>query len=96
MQTSTQVREVVEGILADITKRGDEAVRELSEKFDSWSPDSFRLSEKQIQACTDSLPEETLNDIRFAQEQVKNFARIQRESMQDVEVETRPGVTLNG
>ena len=94
MQTSTQVREVVEGILADITERGDSAVRELSEKFDSWSPDSFRLSDEQIQACIDSLPEETLDDIKFAQAQVKNFARIQLESMHDVEVETLPGVIL--
>ena len=94
MQTSTQVREVVEGILADITEHGDTAVRELSEKFDSWSPDSFRLSDEQIQACIDSLAEQTLNDIKFAQAQVKNFARIQLESMHDVEVETRPGVIL--
>jgi sulfopropanediol 3-dehydrogenase len=94
VQVNTQVREVVEGILGDISQRGDAAVRELSEKFDNWSPESFRLSEDQIQACIDSLPEETLADIHFAQEQVKNFARIQRESMLDVEVETRPGVTL--
>ena len=93
-QNSAQVRDTVEGILADIQARGDAAVRELSEKFDTWSPESFRLSDEQIQACIDSLPEDTLNDIRFAQEQVKNFARIQRESMLDVEVETRPGVTL--
>ncbi len=94
VQNSTQVRETVEGILADISARGDAAVRELSEKFDKWSPESFRLTDQQIQACIDSLPESTLNDIKFAQEQVKNFARIQRESMKDVEVETRPGVTL--
>ncbi|NIB40345.1 histidinol dehydrogenase [Pseudomaricurvus alkylphenolicus] len=94
LQTSTQVRETVENILKDISERGDVAVRELSEKFDKWSPESFRLSDEQIQACIDSLSEETLNDIKFAQEQVKNFARIQRESMLDVEVETRPGVIL--
>jgi len=94
LQTSTKVREVVENILQDISERGDTAVRELSEKFDGWSPESFRLSDEQIQACIDSLPEETLNDIKFAQEQVKNFARVQRESMHDVEVETRPGVIL--
>ncbi|MEM9313315.1 MAG: histidinol dehydrogenase [Pseudomonadota bacterium] len=94
VQDNTRVRETVEGILADISERGDAAVRELSEKFDKWSPDSFRLSPDQIQACIDSLPAETLNDIKFAQAQVKNFARIQRESMQDVEVETRPGVVL--
>lgn len=94
LQTSTQVREVVENILKDISEKGDAAVRELSEKFDGWSPESFRLSDEQIQACIDGLHEETLNDIKFAQEQVKNFARIQRESMRDVEVETRPGVVL--
>ncbi|MFT5483392.1 MAG: sulfopropanediol 3-dehydrogenase, partial [Halieaceae bacterium] len=94
LQTSSKVRETVEGILADITARGDEAVRELSIKFDSWSPQSFRLSDAEIQACIDSLPEAALDDIKFAQAQVKNFAQIQRDSMLDVEVETRPGVIL--
>ena len=94
LETSNQVREVVEGILKGITENGDAHVRELSEKFDTWSPASFRLSEDEIQACTDSLSEETLNDIKFAQEQVKNFARIQLDSMKNVEVETRPGVVL--
>ncbi len=94
LQTSTKVREIVENILNDISEKGDAAVRELSEKFDNWSPESFRLSEAEIRACIDSLSENTLNDIKFAQEQVKNFARIQRESMKDVEVETRPGVVL--
>jgi sulfopropanediol 3-dehydrogenase len=93
-ENSARVRQTVEGILADIESRGDAAVRELSQKFDNWSPPSFRLTEEQIRACIDSLPARTLDDIRFAQEQVKNFARIQRESMQDVEVETRPGVIL--
>ena len=91
---SQQVRETVEGILQGITERGDAEVRDLSEKFDNWSPASFRLSAAEIQACIDSLSEDTLNDIKFAQEQVKNFARIQLESMKDVEVETRPGVVL--
>ena len=94
LETSNQVREVVEDILKGITEKGDAHVRELSEKFDTWSPASFRLSEGEIQACTDSLAEETLNDIKFAQEQVKNFARIQLDSMKNVEVETRPGVVL--
>ncbi len=94
LETSNQVREVVEDILKGITDKGDAHVRELSEKFDTWSPASFRLSEGEIQACTDSLAEETLNDIKFAQEQVKNFARIQLDSMKNVEVETRPGVVL--
>lgn len=94
LETSYRVREVVEGILQGITERGDDHVRELSEKFDDWSPMSFRLSDGEIQACIDSLPEATLNDIKFAQEQVKNFARIQLDSMKNVEVETRPGVVL--
>lgn len=94
LETSNQVREVVENILQGITKEGDAKVRELSEKFDNWSPESFRLSDEEIQACIDSLPEETLNDIKFAQEQVKNFARIQLDSMKNIEVETRPGVVL--
>lgn len=94
LETSNQVREVVEGILQGITENGDAHVRELSEKFDKWSPASFRLSDDEIQACIDSLSEETLNDIKFAQEQVKNFARIQLDSMKNVEVETRPGVVL--
>jgi len=94
LQTSTKVREVVENILKDISEKGDDAVRELSEKFDGWSPESFRLSDEEIQACIDSLSEQTLSDIKFAQEQVKNFARIQLDSLNDVEVETRPGVIL--
>ena len=94
LETSYRVREVVESILQGITERGDDHVRELSEKFDDWSPMSFRLSDGEIQACIDSLPEATLNDVKFAQEQVKNFARIQLDSMKNVEVETRPGVVL--
>ena len=90
----TQVRQTVEGILADIQSRGDAAVRDLSSKFDNWSPEQFRLTQEQIQACINSLDESTIRDIEFAQEQVKNFAQIQRDSMKDVEVETLPGVVL--
>ena len=93
-EASKQVQEIVEGILQGITDQGDAHVRELSEKFDNWSPTSFRLSDEEIQACIDSLPENTLRDIKFAQEQVKNFARIQLDSMKNVEVETRHGVIL--
>ncbi len=89
-----QVRATVEGILVDIEKRGDDAVRALSEKFDKWSPTSFRLSKDEIQACYDELDAQTIDDIRFAQEQVRNFAQHQRDSMKDVEVETLPGVVL--
>ena len=66
-EVSKQVREVVEGILQGISDHGDTHVRELSEKFDNWSPTSFRLSDEEIQACIDSLPENTLRDIKFAQ-----------------------------
>jgi len=89
-----KVKGIVEGILADIDSRGDAAVRELSEKFDKWSPESFRLSAKEIQACIDSLPESTIEDIKFAQTQIRNFAQAQLDSMNDIEIETMPGVIL--
>jgi len=91
---NAQVRATVEGILADIETRGDAAVRDHSAKFDKWSPASFRLSAAQIQACIASLPAKTLDDIKFAQAQIRQFAQIQRDSMTDVEVETLPGVIL--
>ena len=89
-----QVRATVEGILDDVHARGDAALRDLSERFDKWSPDSFRLSQAQIDALMASLPQQTIEDIKFAQAQVRNFAQVQRDSMHDVEVETLPGVTL--
>ena len=93
-KADAQVRKTVEDILEDIDSRGDAAVRDLSAKFDKWSPNSFRLSREQIDACYEEMDEQALSDIRFAQEQVRNFAQIQRDSMHDVEVETLPGVTL--
>ena len=89
-----KVRDTVEGILADIQARGDEAVRELSIKFDGWDREDYRLSGAEIQGCIDQLNGQDLKDIEFAQTQVRNFAQIQRDSMQDVEVETLPGVVL--
>ena len=89
-----QVRGIVEGILKDIETRGDAAVRELSEKFDNWSPESYRLSRAEIDACYDELSQQDKDDIKFAQEQVRNFAQHQRDALQDVEVETLPGVIL--
>ena len=89
-----KVRDTVEGILADIQARGDDAVRELSIKFDGWDRDDYRLSAAEIQGCIDQLTGQDLKDIEFAQTQVRNFAQIQRNSMQDVEVETLPGVVL--
>ncbi len=89
-----KVRATVEGIIADVEKRGDAAVREMSEKFDKWSPERFRLSPAEIEACIASMPPRDVEDIKFAQTQIRNFAQIQRDSMKDVEVETLPGVIL--
>jgi sulfopropanediol 3-dehydrogenase len=89
-----QVRSTVEQILADIEVRGDEAVRELSQKFDNWNPKEFRLTRAQIDECVKSLPKQVVDDIKFAQQQIRNFAQIQRDALRDVEVETLPGVVL--
>jgi sulfopropanediol 3-dehydrogenase len=89
-----KVRTEVEEILADIERRGDAAVRDLSAMFDSYSPESFRLTLDQIENLMGELSQRQLADIRFAQEQVRNFAQAQRDSMQDIEVETMPGVIL--
>ncbi|MEH0018756.1 MAG: histidinol dehydrogenase [Desulfobacter sp.] len=89
-----KVKKIVEDILAGVEERGDAAVRALSEKFDEWSPDSFRLTQDQIDACINALPPSTVDDIKFAQTQVRNFAQAQLESLHDIEVETLPGVTL--
>ena len=95
IDTSDQkVRATVEGILEDIRARGDEAVRELSLKFDDWNPRNFRLSDTKREEILASLPEETIKDIKFAQDQVRNFAHHQRAALQDIEVETIPGVIL--
>ncbi len=93
-QDDLEVRHSVEAILADIEARGDHAVREMSEKFDRFSPASFRLSQDEIDALIAQVPAKDLDDIRFAQEQVRKFAQAQRASMQDIEVETLPGVIL--
>ncbi|WP_170772008.1 histidinol dehydrogenase [Ruegeria lacuscaerulensis] len=93
-EDDAKTRAVVEATLKDIETRGDAAVRELSEKFDNYSPASFRLSPDQIDELIGQLTERELNDIKFAQEQVRNFAQAQRDSMLDIEVETLPGVIL--
>ncbi len=89
-----QVRKTVEEILEDIDARGEDAVRELSEKFDGWSPDSFRLSQSEIDGLVASVPDRTVEDIKFAQSQIRGFAEVQRAAITDVEVETLSGVTL--
>ena len=88
------VRTAVEGILADIDARGDDAVRELSLKFDDWSPGDFRLSQDEIEASVERLPAQAIHDIEFAQAQIRSFAEVQKAALDDVEVETLPGVVL--
>jgi sulfopropanediol 3-dehydrogenase len=89
-----QVRSTVEAILADIGARGEAAVREYSERFDQWSPSSFRVSKSEIEDCIRSLPKQVIADIEFAQSQIRNFAMAQRAALKDVEVQTLPGVVL--
>jgi len=89
-----KVRQTVEAILDDVAKRGDAAVRELSAKFDQWSPPSFRLSMAEIDTIMAKVPPGTLADIKFAQAQIRNFAEHQRAALKDIEVETLPGVKL--
>ena len=93
-EDDVKVRTIVEGILDDIEKRGDTAVRELSEKFDKYSPPSFKLSEGDIEGMMSRVSDRDMEDIKFAQEQVRKFAREQRNSMLDIEVEPLPGVIL--
>ena len=93
-ENDTQIRTTVESMLADIEARGEAAVRHYSASLDQWSPPSFRLSEAEIEACIEALPAQTLQDIRYAQTQIRRFAQIQRLSLRDVEVETLPGVVL--
>ncbi|EAU53288.1 histidinol dehydrogenase [Amylibacter sp.] len=85
---------VVEETLKNIEINGDAAVRELSTKFDNYSPKNFKLSEKEISDLIATLTDRELSDIKFAQEQVRNFAQAQRDSMLDIEIETIPGVIL--
>ena len=93
-EDDAKTRAVVEATLKDIETRGDAAVRELSEKFDNYSPASFRLNQQEIDDLIGQLSDRELADIKFAQEQVRNFAQAQRDSMLDIEVETLPGVIL--
>jgi len=89
-----KVRSIVEGLLADIAARGDVAVHEMSVKFDGWDRTDYRLTDAEIRDCLNQLRAQDLEDIRFAQEQVRNFARHQKEALRDIEVETLPGVVL--
>jgi sulfopropanediol 3-dehydrogenase len=93
-EDAAKVRDTVRTILDDIATRGDMAVAELSAKFDNWSPVSFRLSRAEIESCVGALSTGQLDDIKFAQTQVRNFAQAQLETIRDLEIETLPGVIL--
>ncbi|MEM8869688.1 MAG: histidinol dehydrogenase [Pseudomonadota bacterium] len=94
-EDDTKVRQIVEATLSDIDARGDVAVRELSKKYDGYSPDSFRLTPSEIEAAMQKVSTLDMEDIKFAQTQIRRFAEAQRASMTDVEVETMPGVILS-
>lgn len=91
---TAKVKLTVEGILRDIENHGDKTVKELSDKFDSWAPETFRLSDEEIQAAIKRIPSQTIEDIKFAQTQIRRFAEIQLASLVEVEEETIPGVIL--
>jgi sulfopropanediol 3-dehydrogenase len=93
-EDDSRTRDAVERTLKDIEARGDAAVRELSEKFDGYTPESFRLSESDIEALMSKVSAQDLSDIRYAQDNVRRFAQAQRDSMQDIEIEMQPGVIL--
>ncbi|MEA2304733.1 MAG: sulfopropanediol 3-dehydrogenase, partial [Solirubrobacteraceae bacterium] len=94
MSAADPVSGVVAEIIAAVRERGDDAVRECSARLDGWAPEDFRLSDAQVQEAIAAVAEEDLEDIRFAQEQVRRFAEAQRGALQDIEVETRSGVRL--
>ncbi|TDD86847.1 histidinol dehydrogenase [Actinomadura darangshiensis] len=93
-QDLSEVRDRVTTIIADVRERGDAAVRDHSERFDRWSPDSFRLPGEEIERIVAGVPRQVLDDIAFVQDQVRGFAQRQRDSMADFEAETLPGVRL--
>ena len=88
------VRTVVDATLKDIEQNGDQAVRAFSEKFDKYSPPQFRLTQSEIEAAMSRVSNRDMEDIKFAQTQIRTFAEAQRASMTDIEVETMPGVIL--
>ncbi|MDZ7899218.1 MAG: histidinol dehydrogenase [Arcicella sp.] len=93
-EADLKVRALVEEMLENVAQKGDSAVREYSAKLDKWSPENFRITSEQAQEIVESLPQQVIDDIKFAQTQIRRFAQIQRESIKDVEVETLPGVFL--
>jgi sulfopropanediol 3-dehydrogenase len=93
-EIDTKVKKTVEDAIADVEARGDAAIRDMSIRFDKWDRDDYRLSQSEIDACLGELTRGDLDDIRFAQAQVRNFASVQRRALRDVEEETLPGVIL--
>jgi sulfopropanediol 3-dehydrogenase len=93
-EADRKVRQTVEAILDDVIARGDIAVRELSARFDKWEPQSFRLTHQEIDGLIGSLPAQVIEDIKFAQAQIRRFAEAQLSALRDIEVETLPGVRL--
>ena len=93
-EADRKTRQIVEGILDEVMKRGDAAVRELSARLDHWEPKDFRLSLDEIRALIASLPPQTVADIEFAQAQIRGFAQAQLSTLRDIEVETLPGIRL--
>lgn len=92
--TVPDVSGIVAEVIAGVAERGDAAVREYSEKFDRWAPEDFRLSAERIDEIIASVPKQTIEDILWVQAQVRGFAEAQLASLQDIEVETLPGVRL--
>lgn len=92
--TTTDVPTIVKSVIDDVRANGDSAVRQYSERFDRWSPASFKLSQADIEAAIVQVPEQTIRDIKEAQANVRGFALAQKDSQKDFEVELRPGVRL--
>lgn len=93
-QAPSNIPSIVKGVVGDIRSKGDSAIRQYSEKFDKWSPQSFKLSEADIQAAISKVPAQAIEDIETVQNNVRTFALAQRESLKDFELETQPGVFL--
>lgn len=92
--SSLNVPEIVRGVIDDVRASGDSAIRNYSQKFDKWSPPSFKLSREEIEASISQVPAQTLDDIKTVQDNVRRFALAQRESLKEFEIETSPGVHL--
>lgn len=93
-QPAADLSAIVKGVIDTIRREGDAAVRHYSEKFDNWAPDSFRLSQDQIDHIISEVPEQTINDIKKVQSNVRKFAEAQKKALTEIEIESEPGVLL--